>query len=287
MRVALIGASGQLGTDLQKALSGWDLVALNHSEIEICDFKRVREVLSRANPQVVINTAAFNRVDDCEDDPAGAFLVNALGPRNLARISSERECHIVHVSTDYVFGGEQAIPYAESDSPNPLSVYGVSKLAGECFVRNICPKHLLVRTSGLYGVAGSRSKGGNFVDTMIRLAGEGRPIRVVDDQVLTPTYTADLAAKLKELIDLRVVGTYHVTNSGQCSWYEFAATIFDFLGLDPELSPAASESLGAKARRPAYSVLEHRGLKACGIESPRVWTDALRAYLREKGHLQG
>jgi dTDP-4-dehydrorhamnose reductase len=285
MRAVVIGANGQLGTDLIKVLSGWDIEGLTHSDLDIRDLVRARALLSQLKPNAVINTAAFNRVDDCEDDPEKAFSVNAYGARNLARVCAELHCALIHISTDYVFGGEKASPYTEDDAPNPLSVYGGSKLAGEYFVRNICSKHFIARTSGLYGLAGSSGKGGNFVETMIRLAGEKKPVRVVEDQVLTPTYTKDLAERIKELVQTEAYGLYHVTNSGQCSWYEFAAKIFFFLGLKPDFAPTTARAFGAKAQRPAYSVLAIGKLEQLGLEDLPPWEDALKRYLIEKGHL--
>jgi dTDP-4-dehydrorhamnose reductase len=163
-------------------------------------------------------------------------------------------------------------------------VYGISKLAGEYFARNACSRHFVVRTSGLYGAAGARGKGGNFVETMVRIAREGRPIRVVNDQVLTPTYTRDLAQAIKRLLLTEAYGVYHVTNSGACSWYEFAGRIFKRLGLAPEFGPTSSAEWGARARRPPYSVLAtEKVVHAAGGEL-RVWTEALDAYLKEKGY---
>ena len=284
-RVVVIGANGQLGTDLGEVLDEWDLIPLTHSDVDICDFVHMREVLSGTQPEIVINTAAFNRVDDGEDDPSKAFLVNTYAVRDLARICADLGCVLMHISTDYIFGGEKRTPYTEDDTPNPLNVYGVSKLAGEYFVRHLCPKHFVVRTSGLYGVAGSSGKGGNFVETMIRLAKEGKPIRVVNDQVLTPTYTRDLAEKIKDLLQREAYGLYHITNSGQCSWYEFAFQIFEFMGLKPDLAPTTTVEFGAKARRPACSVLAHSKLKQLGLDDLRLWPEALEAYLQEKRHI--
>lgn len=280
----MIGANGQLGTDVVEVLRDWDLIPLTHRDLELCDVVDTRKVLSEADPQLVINTAAFNRVDDSEDEPSKAFQVNTYAVRNLAQLCAELDCRLLHVSTDYVFGGEKGTPYTEDDAPNPLNVYGVSKLAGEYFVRNLCPKHFVIRTSGLYGLAGSNGKGGNFVETMIRLAHEGRPIRVVDDQVLTPTYTKDLAQALEQLVRTDAYGLYHITSSGQCSWYEFAARIFELLGLAPDFGPATTAAYGAKARRPAYSVLAHHKLKQLGFDDLRLWPEALETYLKEKGH---
>ena len=284
MRAVIIGANGQLGRELVRVLSDWRPLGLPRSTLDIREPQRVKAVLSEADPEIVINAAAYNRVDDSEDDPDKAFSVNAYGARNLARVCADLNCTLMHISTDYVFGGEQRSPYTERDSPNPLNVYGVSKLAGEIFVRNICARHFIVRTCGLYGVAGSAGKGGNFVDTMVRLAREGGAIRVVDDQVLGPTYAKDLAEKLRELFQTRAYGLYHITNSGQCSWYEFAGQIFKLAGLNPNLAPVSSEAYGAKALRPRYSVLGAEGLKRIGLGELRSWTEALRDYLSEKGY---
>jgi dTDP-4-dehydrorhamnose reductase len=286
MRAIVVGANGQLGTDLMEILSGWDILGLTHRELDIRDPAQIQAALSRIKPDTVINTAAFNRVDDCEDDPVSAFSVNAFGARNLARVCADSNCTLMHISTDYVFGGEKTAPYTEDDPPNPLGAYGGSKLAGEYFVRNICPAHFIVRTSGLYGTAGSRGKGGNFVETMIRMAGEGKPIRIVDDQVLTPTYTRDLAERLKALVQTQAYGLYHITNRGHCSWYEFAARIFFLLGLKPDFGPTTTKAFGAKARRPAYSVLAPVKLRQVGITDLPAWDDALERYLLAKGHLR-
>ena len=286
MKVALIGARGQLGTDLVQAMNGWDVVAWSHREVEVCDFSATRDALTTAAPDVVINTAAFHRVDECEAQAEKALQVNALAVRNLARICEDLRCALLHVSTDYVFGGEQRVPYAETDLPVPLNAYGVSKLAGELFVRRLCRRHFVVRSCGLYGVAGASGKGGNFVETMVRLSKEGRAIRVVDDQVLTPTNTKDLAEKIVELLRAERYGLYHITNAGSCSWYEFTKEIFRILEVNPDLAPTTAEAFGAAARRPAYSVLAHEAIAQIGLADLRPWTEAVADYLRQKGHLQ-
>lgn len=296
-RVAVIGANGQLGTDLVKELGGgttddrqrttesdFQVIPLTHKDIEICDHAGTREVLARLQPDVVSNTAAYHRVDECEDDPEKAFQVNAIAVHNLALVCRDLDAVLVHMSTDYVFGGDRnrRRPYTEDDPPWPLNVYGVSKLAGEYFVRNLCPKHFVVRSSGLYGVAGSSGKGGNFVELMLRLAWEGKPIRVVNDQRLAPTYTVDLTRKLVELMATEHYGVYHITNSGDCTWYEFAAEIFELAVLSPDFSPTTSEVFGAKARRPGYSVLKGVKAKEAGLGECRNWKKALHAYLQER-----
>jgi len=282
-RVAVIGANGQLGADLVQVFADWDLVPLTHADIEICDFVHTRQVLGRIKPDVVINAAAFVRVDDCEDEVSKAFWVNAFAVRNLAQVCADLDCMLVHISTDYVFDGKKREPYTEEDLPNPINVYGVSKLAGEHFVQAICEKHLIIRTSGLYGQAGSNGKGGNFVETMIRLAEAGKPIRVVDDQVLAPTHTRDVAGKIRELVESSAEGLWHAANAGQCSWYEFAQAIFEELGMKVALEPTTSAAFGAKARRPAYSVLAQERLKQLGPSDLRSWAEALKAFLDERG----
>lgn len=303
-RVVVIGSAGQLGSDLVKVLRPphpldrsregeapaeplflFEVIPLSHREIEVTDPDSVRTALADARPDVVINCAAFVRVDECEDRPEEALRVNALGALHVARACAELNALCVYTSTDYVFDGEKNGPYTEDDPPRPLNVYGISKLCGEHFVRAACPRHLIVRTSGLYGVAGSSGKGGNFVETMIRMAREGRPIRVVDDQVLAPTYTRDLAGKIKELLEREVYGVIHIANSGHCSWYEFARRIFHLLELRPDLGPISSGAYGARARRPPYSVLACERLARLGLGPMRSWQEALEAYLQEKGHL--
>ncbi len=290
MKVAIVGSTGQLGTDLVKAFSSsqkFEIYSLVHKDVEICDHVGTREVLERINPDVVINTAAYHRTDECEDNPEKAFVVNAMAVRNLAQTCDKLNCCFIHISTDYVFDGAKHEPYVEDDLPNPLNVYGVSKLAGEYFVKNICPKHYLIRVASLFGVAGASGKGGNFVETMIRLAKEGKPIRVVDDVVMSPTYTKELAEKIRNIVKDGVpFGVYHITNEGQCSWYEFAKAIFELLGLEPDVTPVSIDEMGHKAKRPKYSVLENKNLKKTSIKSMDHWKDALRAYLVEKRYLK-
>lgn len=285
MRTILIGSNGQLGTDL---CSTWDdeLVALPEEALDVRDRERTFAVFRREAPHLVVNTAAYVRVDDCEDNARLAFDVNALGAKNVADAAHHVGAAVMFISTDYVFDGEKGTPYVEEDTPRPLNVYGASKLAGEHLVRQGNANHYIVRTASLFGVAGAMGKGGNFVETMIRKAREGEPLRVVDDQVSTPTLTRDLAQKLRELAGSGRFGLYHVTNSGQASWFHFAAKIFELAGLSPTLVAITSEELGAPARRPRLSVLENRAASAAGLGPLRSWEEALEAYMREKGHLR-
>ncbi|HHH81769.1 MAG TPA: dTDP-4-dehydrorhamnose reductase [Chloroflexi bacterium] len=279
MRYLIIGANGQLGSDLVCVFQGEDLVALTHQEIEIRDIASIRGALRQYSPDLVINTAAYHKVDLCEDRADEAFAVNALGVRNVAMVCREQDCALMHFSTDYVFDGRKGEPYVEEDLPGPLNAYGVSKLAGECFVRAMLDRYFLLRTSGLFGTAGSSGKGGNFIETMLRLASEGKAIRVVADQVLSPTYTLDLARQIEVLVSGDNYGLYHATSHGACSWYQFAAKIFELEGIAPELSPQTTAESGSRAVRPAYSELDNQRLRTLGLDRMRSWEEGLADYL--------
>ena len=283
MKIAIIGADGQLGTDLVPALKGQDVVPLFWPEFDVTRAEAAAEVLARIRPDAVINTAAFHRVDECEDRADRAFAVNAIAVRDLARICRTLGAVLVHFSTDYVFDGEKRKPYLEDDRPGPLNVYAASKLAGEQFVRAYTERAFVIRTCGLYGKSGCLEKRRNFVETMLYLASSGRvPIRVVNDQVVTPTPTMELAARVAELIRTDDYGLYHMTAEGFCSWFEFARAVFEFTGGDPSvIVPVDSAAFGAKAKRPAYSVLENGRMKTIGLTPFSFWRDALSAYLRD------
>jgi dTDP-4-dehydrorhamnose reductase len=265
-----------------KVLPKETTVLLTHADIEITDFGSVERALKEHRPDVVINTAAFHRVDDCETRLELAFQVNAFAVRGLAQACRQFGARLVHFSTDYVFAGVKTDAYVETDRPGPLSVYGASKLAGEYLVAAALPGHFLIRTCRLYGCGGSRSKGGNFVDTVLRRAATGKPVRVVSDQVATPTYTADLARKVRQLIGTEAYGLYHITNSGSCSWLEFARAIFELVGVKADLVPISSDDFGARARRPRYSVLRNRRLELLGLDDLAPWQEALKRYVAER-----
>lgn len=278
----LIGANGQLGSELRQAFSDCDLVPLMHTEFELTNPMQVRDTLTKYRPSLILNTAAYHRVDECEDFPDRAFAVNAIAVRDLAIAAEEIGATLVHFSTDYVFGGQQRIPYREVDQPQPMSVYATSKLAGEYLVQAVLERHYLIRTCGLYGMAGSRSKAGNFVETMLRLAADGREIRVVGDQIVTPTSAKELAYKVRQLVETNAYGLYHITNNGECSWYQFARVVFDLAGLTPDLIETTSVAYGARAARPAYSVLDNANLRSLGLDDLSDWRDALEAYLKDR-----
>lgn len=281
MATLLIGADGQLGRELRQVFGDDDLAPLTHDDLELTDRVQVQDVLRKYRPGLILNTAAYHRVDECEQYPERAFAVNATAVRDLARAAKEIGAVLVHFSTDYVFDGGQRTPYRESDPPRPLSVYATSKLAGEYFVRATLPQHFVIRTCGLYGPAGRRSKMGNFVETMLRLVRDGREIRVVGDQIVTPTSAGELAGKVRQLVETRAYGLYHITNNGECSWYEFASAVFEVAGLRPRLQETTAAAFGAPATRPAYSVLDNANLRSLGLDDLRDWRDALTDYLAE------
>lgn len=283
MKTAVLGAAGQLGRDFCPRLAG-EVVPLTRAQADLTQPDAVRDALAELCPDVVVNCAAYNFVDKAEAEPQAAFAVNAFAVRDLALICRDLDCVLVQFSSDYVFGLDAArrTPYLEDDAPGPVSAYGTSKLAGEYFVRALCPKHFVLRTCGLYGVHGSGGKGGNFVETMLRLAGQGKPLRVVHDQTCTPSYTVDVAVTAAALIATGRYGLYHLTNGGGCTWYEFAAAIFEWAGVRADVTPITSAEFGAAARRPAYSVLSPAELEKAGVMAPRPWRQALAAYLAER-----
>lgn len=283
MRIAVIGAGGQLGSDLVRQL-GDRAVPLDHGQIEITDPASVAAALGGLAPDVVINTAAYNLVDRAEDEPETAFCVNAAGARHVAQWCAGASAAIVHLSTDYVFGldAARATPYGETDLPGPQGAYAISKLAGEHFVRAECPRHYIVRTCGLYGAAATRSKG-NFVQTMLRLGRERPELRVVDDQRCTPSFTRDVAAGIARLIETGAFGTYHLTNSGSMTWCEFAREILRRAGISTPIVPITTAEFGAKARRPAYSVLDCDQFTAATGMRLRPWEEAVGDYLARIG----
>ncbi len=280
MRVLVIGGNGQLGTDL-RAVWGPNCVGVDWPEFDVTRAAQVDAVLAEHRPGVVINCAARTNVDECEDEPETAFAVNALGALHVARAAGAAGALLVYVSTDYVFGADaqRRAPYTEDDRPGPLNVYGASKLAGEHLSEAYGGRTLVVRTCGLYGHAGARGKGGNFVETMLRLGREGRPVRVVNDQRLSPTSTVECAAKIAELVRCGATGLYHVAAADSCTWCEFAGAIFELAGLPVRPAAISSAEYPVRARRPAMSALSSRRLAGAGVSPCRPWRAMLADYL--------
>lgn len=282
MKIAVIGANGQLGSDIVQAFAnnGDEVFPLTHSDIEITNIDSVSCSLQELRPQVIVNTAAMHHVENCEREPEKAFAVNALGPRNLALVARDLGAVLMHISTDYVFDGSKGRPYEEEDAPRPLNAYGITKLAGEHFVRCTTEMHFVIRTSGLYGKHPCRAKDGlNFVELMLKLAKERGEVRVVDSEVVTPTSTAELAQQMVVLSRSDCYGLYHATAEGSCSWYEFAREIFSITNTRVSLKVAAPDEFPAKVPRPKYSVLENRALKIHGLNIFEPWQNGLRKYL--------
>ena len=282
MKVAVIGANGQLGTDVVKAFSkkSDEVISLTHADIDLASMDSVSTRIRGLKPDVIVNTAAMHHVENCEKDPVLAFAVNGIGSRNLAIAANEMNAILIHVSTDYVFDGAKQSPYVESDAPHPLNVYGNTKLSGEHFVRSIAAKYFVLRTSAIYGKSPCRAKGGlNFIELMLKFARERGEVRVVDSEFVTPTPTIEIAQQIVALSRSDVYGLYHGTAEGSCSWHEFAKEIFALTNTPVKLHVAGPNEFPAKVPRPTYSVLENRGLKAHALSVYRPWRDGLREYL--------
>lgn len=276
MRVVVTGAKGQLGSELVEVLRGdHEVIGFNRGECDVAD-PGSKEILRACRPDLVIHAAAYTDVDGCELDPQKAYRVNALGTQHVAEACKALRVPLIYISTDYVFDGQKGEPYTESDAPNPINIYGKSKLEGERLVRALVEHSYIIRTAWLYGRGGR-----NFVKTILQKARQGEAVRVVDDQVGSPTYAKDLAKAIACLLRGIPFGTYHLTNSGSCSWYEFAKRIFTVAGLkgSESLRPITSQELGRPAPRPPYSVLANdRWLKVMN-QKLRSWQEALEEAL--------
>lgn len=279
MRILLFGGGGQVGTDLRQRLAGYEVIAPTRVECPIESLEAVEEQMRPGGYDWVIHSAAFTRVDDCETEPELAFRVNAIGTRNIALACQHHQASLLYLSTDYVFDGEKGEAYLESDPPNPLSVYGVSKLAGEFFVKQLAPRWVIVRTAAVFGPYHGKTPGVNFVEAILRAADSGRPLRVVDDQVTAPTFTKDLSEKITDLMEARASGLFHVTNQGACSFHKMACKILEESDRPREVTRITSQQLNRPARRPRYSVLTSSRLKDQGFALLRPWEEALSEYL--------
>ncbi len=279
MKVLLLGANGQLGSDIVRLWNdpAVELVRATRADADVTDAAEVDSLIDGVHPAVVINTTAFHNLPIAEQDPETCFRVNVVGGRNVAQAAARAGAALVQVSTDYVFDGTKRTPYVEDDPRRAVNVYGTAKIATEDIVRQANPETLIVRVSGLYGLAGSAGKGGNFVETMKRLAGEGKPVRVVADQVTAPTNTAEIAEALLPLVKDEMRGVVHVAAGEGCSWHEFAAAIFELYGLHPDLQAVTTAAFGAPLERPMYSVLG-----SDRVPGLRHWHEGLERYVQEK-----
>jgi dTDP-4-dehydrorhamnose reductase len=282
LKVLITGCRGQLGRELCRQIDGlnrvqpqFQVVATDLDTLDITDAQQVEKIVTIEKPEVIVNTAAYTKVDACETDEQTAFRVNALGTRNLAVAAYNIGAKILQVSTDYVFDGTGNTPLREYDPVNPQSVYGKSKALGEQLVMTTNPRYFIVRTAWLYG------DGHNFVRTILKLAAEQDELKVVNDQVGTPTSTVDLARCILDLIQTEHYGVYHGTCEGECTWYEFARRILALRGINKRVIPISTTELRLPAKRPAYSVLENFMLSMVGLDNFRKWEEALEEYLNK------
>ncbi|MDR0454664.1 MAG: dTDP-4-dehydrorhamnose reductase [Deferribacteraceae bacterium] len=278
MKVFVTGYKGMLGSDLMVRLrsEGHDIKSSDIDTLDICNLNAVLESLDKYRPDVIINCAAYTNVDGCESDIDNAFKVNAIGPKNLAIASNRFDVPLLHISTDYIFDGETDKPYLEGDFANPQSIYGKSKFSGEENIRSLTNKYFILRTQWLYGKHGK-----NFVKTMLSLAEKNSVLTVVNDQFGSPTYTKDLSDVICEIIKTHSYGTYHVTNSGICSWYEFTKCIMKLAKIDIEVKSCTTKEFPRPAKRPKYAPLENFNLRLCNFKALRHFEEALKEYLNE------
>jgi dTDP-4-dehydrorhamnose reductase len=288
-RAVVLGASGQLGKELvrelrsrQYTVKGWD-----RSQVDITDPLAIQNALAGLDAEVVFNSAAYNQVDVAETEPQAAFQVNALAVRNLAVACRQMDALLVHFSTDYVFDGKARHPYAEDDPTHPLGAYAVSKLAGELYAQAYLDRVLVVRTSGVYGPGGLTTARGNFVELMLRLAASGRPIRVVEDHVASPTFAPALAARTVDLVERNLSGVYHIGGGQPTSWFRFARLIFEAASLDPVLMATNEREYRTAARRPKYSALSNAKMENAGLVPMPPLREALRLYFEARGTRPG
>lgn len=276
-RIIVTGAEGQLGQELVNIEDGrYEIIGLGRSTLDVTDIKLCRRAVSEIAPFAIIHAGAYTAVDLAESKPDEAYKVNAAGTRNLAMAAREANVKLCYISTDYVFDGQSSRPYNEYDNTDPQSVYGKSKRAGELLLQSLCSSYFIVRTSWVYGKYGN-----NFVKTMLKLAQDRDSLKVVSDQVGAPTYTRDLALFLLNLIETEAYGIYHASNTGTCSWFEFAQAIFEERGIRTVLSPCTTAEFPRPAPRPAFSVLDHSAIRQNGFSDMRSWREALRAFLAE------
>ncbi len=282
MHVMIVGARGQLGRDLAQEFSDCQVTLYDSEDMDIADEAKVQQQVSFIGPDLIINSAAFTRVDDCEREHLRAFEINALGPLHLALACKRWNVPLIHISTNYVFDGEKGSSYNENDSARPINSYGITKRAGEEYVQYTWADSAIVRVSGLFGLSPSRMKGTNFVEAMLRLGKKGAPLRIVSDEYVSPTFTQDAAKQVRRLVEREDRGVFHLSNQGQCSWLEFAQEIFNGAGMTVGVEAVTAEQYGAPAKRPPNSSLDNQRFRALGYPDMRCWKQALADYLAQR-----
>jgi dTDP-4-dehydrorhamnose reductase len=280
-KVVIFGSGGQLGVELCRAFESrqWEVRRFDRQTLDVTNAAGVEQALANADPQVVINSAAYNQVDVAESEPLAAFQANALAVRNLAMGCRQLDAKLVHFSTDYVFDGTKGSAYVETDLPHPTGAYAVSKLAGELYAQAYLESPLVIRTSGVFGPGGLFTPRGNFVELMLRLGKGANPIRVVEDHFASPTFAPALADRTADMVEKGLGGLFHVGGGEAISWYSYAALIFEIAGLHPELKPTNEREYRTAARRPKYSALSNAKMEAAGIAPMPSLREALTIYL--------
>ena len=283
-KVIVFGGGGQLGFELCREFKerGWSVLRFDRQALDITDATFVEKVIGEADPQVVINSAAYNQVDIAESEPLAAYQVNALAVRNFALACRQCGAQLVHFSTDYVFDGRKGSPYTESDMPRPLGAYGVSKLAGELYAQAYLDEPLVIRTSGVFGPAGRSTRRGNFPEMMLRLAKSGTPIRVVEDHIASPAYAPAMASRTADLVERRISGLFHMGGGEPISWYAYAKLIFELSNTPAVLQATDEREYRTAARRPKFSALSNQKLEGAGIAPMPPLRDVIREYLEAR-----
>lgn len=288
MKTLIIGGNGQLGSaiitllnekqcplgKIHETYDDAEIICTTKSTLDITHPEDIKTYLLKFKPDVVINAAAYTHVDHCESNIDLCFNVNTLGPRNLAIACDKIQAKLIHISTDYIFDGQAKLPYREFDIPNPINIYGKAKYLGEEYVKQLCSRYFIIRTSWLYGVDGK-----NFVNTILHTSKERNALKIVSDQIGTPTYVMDLAYHLLQLAATEEYGTYHCTGNGECSWSEFAKAIIDYARIDCIIQPISSRDYGSMAQRPLYSTLDNMMLRCTIGDKMRDWKEALKDFI--------
>lgn len=283
-RAVVFGNQGQLGVELTRELKerGYEVIGSDRAQLDITDRERVEQHLAQVDPEVVFNAAAHNQVDVAEQEPLAAYLVNALAVRNIAIACRQVNARLVHYSTDYVFDGAAGRPYTEEDPTHPLGAYAVSKLGGELYAQAYLDGPVIIRTSGVFGPGGRHTARGNFIELMMRLAGQGKPIRVVEDHFASPTYAPLLAARSVDLVERGLRGVFHVGGGEPISWFNYARLIFQVAGVNPELRPTNEREYRTAARRPKYSALSNAKIERLGLPKMPPLEAAVRDYFERR-----